>query len=372
MTYERVRAWAVAAMLSMVLGVAGTAGAAVERPAGALTASGWTTVATATPSTVSRGGRVSLVVDVTSATARTAIVDVRIFDGSTRRFRKYWGPVAFAAGQKRSFTTSWTVPSAEPLRVHSVRLLRYSKGFAKLLHRNSSAETFTVQAASTSDRFTLRPAGSSLPSDGWCADHVRPAREVRAGNRAFNATRGSNPTLGGPVFGRVTGNFVGTTDEIIQWAACKWGFDEDAVRAEAAIESWWRATELNDWTTDASRCAPNHCPGADGRPGECPKSYNLYGTAYFFFKDAFPSTARSTAYALDYALAVHRNCFEGNETWLNTVERGKTYAKGDYWGCVGRWNAGRWWNSTAVNYVNRVKGYLSQRIWTTQSFLDHG
>ena len=73
MTYERVRAWATAAMLSMVLGVAGTAGAAVERPAGALTASGWTTVATATPSTFSRGGRVSLVVDVTSATATVRV-----------------------------------------------------------------------------------------------------------------------------------------------------------------------------------------------------------------------------------------------------------------------------------------------------------
>ena len=36
-----------------------------------------------------------------------------------------------------------------------------------------------------------------------------------------------------------TGNFTGTTDEIIQWAACKWGFDENTLRAQVAKESYW-------------------------------------------------------------------------------------------------------------------------------------
>ena len=39
---------------------------------------------------------------------------------------------------------------------------------------------------------------------------------------------------------RVDGNFTGTTDEILQWGACKWGFDEDLVRAIAATETWWK------------------------------------------------------------------------------------------------------------------------------------
>ena len=38
----------------------------------------------------------------------------------------------------------------------------------------------------------------------------------------------------------VTGNFVGTTDEIFSWAACKWGIDEDTIRAVAVQESEWR------------------------------------------------------------------------------------------------------------------------------------
>ena len=43
-------------------------------------------------------------------------------------------------------------------------------------------------------------------------------------------------------YARVTGNFTGTTDQIIQWAACKWGIDEDIVRAQAAKESGWHQT----------------------------------------------------------------------------------------------------------------------------------
>ena len=52
--------------------------------------------------------------------------------------------------------------------------------------------------------------------------------------------------MGDPWFDRVTGNFTGTTDEIIQWAACKWGFDEDLIRAQTAKESWWFQSSVGD------------------------------------------------------------------------------------------------------------------------------
>ena len=45
---------------------------------------------------------------------------------------------------------------------------------------------------------------------------------------------------------RVTGNFTGTTDEIIQWVACKWGVDEDAVRAQIIKESYWYQSNVGD------------------------------------------------------------------------------------------------------------------------------
>ena len=48
----------------------------------------------------------------------------------------------------------------------------------------------------------------------------------------------------------ITGDFTGTTQEILKWAACKWGIDQDVVFAQAAVESWWQQTELGDWTTN--------------------------------------------------------------------------------------------------------------------------
>ena len=78
--------------------------------------------------------------------------------------------------------------------------------------------------------------GGALPADAACAAAVRGATEIRPGNAGYNAT-----TWGAwsPTFPRSTGSFTGTTDEIIQWAACKWGFDEDTLRAQVAKESWW-------------------------------------------------------------------------------------------------------------------------------------
>jgi hypothetical protein len=47
------------------------------------------------------------------------------------------------------------------------------------------------------------------------------------------------------VFGRVDGQFTGTTDEIIQWAAAKWGLPDNLIRAEAVVESYWYQDNRN-------------------------------------------------------------------------------------------------------------------------------
>jgi autotransporter family porin len=59
-------------------------------------------------------------------------------------------------------------------------------------------------------------------------------------------------------------------------------------------------------------------------------------------------------------------------TWLNTVERGRDYAAGDMWGCLGRWFSGRWHTAPAEEYIASVGDYLAQRVWETPSFIgDH-
>jgi len=166
-------------------------------------------------------------------------------------------------------------------------------------------------------------------------------------NAVPNATRG---TRANTTFARVDGNFVGTTDEILQWVACKWGIDEDVVRAQIAKESWWRMDAVGD-------------NGESFGLGQVRVPY--HGTA--FVDD---NAKRSSAYNVDYTYAVWRSCFEGNEGWLNTVERGATYAAGDLKGCLGVWFSGRWYTDPAKQYIAAVDDYLAQRIWATPNFIN--
>jgi hypothetical protein len=210
--------------------------------------------------------------------------------------------------------------------------------------------------------------GGTLPTGAQCADAVRaaPRPEIRAGNATANATT----WRADPVYPRADGAFTGSTDDIIRWAACKWGFDEDVLRAQVVRESYWHQRTLGDWTTDASRCAPGHGIGVDGRAGQCPESVGLMQVRGPYLPGSIVGATASSAYNLDVALAVWRSCYDGEETWLNNVERGRTYAAGDAWGCVGRWLAGRWYTAAALTYIGEVQTLLAQRAWTTTIFVN--
>jgi hypothetical protein len=394
-------------------------------PAAAATVSAGGFTTGASPVSVRRGTNATITVAVTASTARAALVDVEVYDGAGRQVaQRFWDSQQFSAGTARSFALTWAVPANQATGSYRVDVGVFKVGWSQLYHWNSGATavqvtastpptttptttpapttttrpttttappvtttttvrpttttvrptTTTVRPTTTttppSGRFATLPPGSTLPTDAQCAARVRPAAEIRPQNAAPNARRGSADPSQPGLYGRVTGNFVGTTDEIIQWAACKWGFDEDVVRAQTAKESWWTQGAGGDLTSNPSNCPPGHGLGVDGHPGQCPESYGVQQVRYPYWGWAFMDAIDSTAYNLDVALAARRNCFEGNETWLNTVERGRDYAKGDLWGCVGLWFSGRWYTGPSVTYINEVQSYLNQRIWTTQAFKD--
>ena len=220
--------------------------------------------------------------------------------------------------------------------------------------------------ASTSGRFTTLPPGSALPDEAECAARVRRSSwEPRPENHVANQTnvyaRGGRLS-GNALYGygqRVTGNFTGTTDEIIQWGACKWGIDEDIVRAQAVRESYWVQSTLGD-------CRGGTIPDTNG----CQsvgllqvKGANLPPT----HQGTWPYAYQSTAFNVDYTYAVWRACYEGKEDWLEN-----DYGPGDPWGCIGRWYSGTWYGSskqgTSQEYIRRVKDILANRVWLSPDF----
>jgi hypothetical protein len=225
----------------------------------------------------------------------------------------------------------------------------------------STAPPVTPVAPGT--HFGTLPPGAALPSDAACAAAVRPAAELRPDNATANATRGTDPH---DTYPRVTGAYTGTTDEILQWVACKWGIDEDIVRAQIAKESSWHQSVGGDLTTDQQLCHPAKRTGS----GTCPESIGLGQVRYQYHGEAFEdeNAIRSSAYNVDYTYAVWRSCYEGELGWLNTVDRGATYVAGDVWGCLGVWFSGRWRTSPALTYIAAVQQYLADRIWEQAYF----
>jgi hypothetical protein len=215
---------------------------------------------------------------------------------------------------------------------------------------------------------TLLP-GSALPSDETCAGKVESTPEPVPANARYNSTAGQrrlpdtffdaasdDPRAITGIAPRVSGRYTGTTAEIMEWVACKWGIDENLVRAQAWVESSWRQAMTGDWTSDPARCVPGHEPGVDGRPGSCPESWGLLQVRYHYLSGAFPDAISSTAFNADTAYAVWRACYEGYELWLRADSApGYVYRAGDAWGCIGRWYSGAWYTPEARRYIDCVK-----------------
>jgi hypothetical protein len=142
----------------------------------------------------------------------------------------------------------------------------------------------------------------------------------------------------------VTGQYRGTTDEILQWAARKWGFDPDLFRAVAYVESRWKMSAVGDG-------------GLSFGIFQMKKTYHC----------CVPLSSKYTAFNADYYGAILRAYFDGRQTWLNDVERGERYDAGDIWGSVGAWYAGRWRTDEAMGYIRSVQRVLKREPWRERS-----
>lgn len=207
---------------------------------------------------------------------------------------------------------------------------------------------------------------------------------------------------------RVSGRFTGTTDEIFQWAACKWGLSDNLLRGMAVRESTWfqvlhftdgqcywnrgcgdafsgpnadTVTYCNglatsgghDYQTDTNSASAGKYPYTPAA-GMCPKTFSILGImswenpawvapapAYAQNQNGtFPFTRDSTAAAADYLAGYIRGCYNGWIHWLGPA--------GDMNGCVGAWYAGNWHSADGDAYAGRVQTEITNLTWLQPSF----
>ena len=201
-------------------------------------------------------------------------------------------------------------------------------------------------------RSPTRPPGCPTLGDREAAARVdRTEAEKRPENAAANRRRprpaelkrfrDANDFVPRGYAARVTGDFAGSTDDVIEWAAWKWGIDEDLLRAQALHESVWRN-------------------GARGDDGLSLGVMQLKRTVH---RGTAPLSALSTAFNLDYYGAVFRYYYDGRARWLGREERGEPYRAGDQWGSIGAHYAGRWHTAEAESYISNVRRLLEERAW---------
>jgi hypothetical protein len=184
-------------------------------------------------------------------------------------------------------------------------------------------------------------AGSSGGSSGGTGEclGVPAYPEVRWQNSTTNQTRGRRtdpnaffgPTGWRSYYDRIDGNCVGSTEQILEWAAKKWGFDQlgypDLAKAIGVTETWWLNSHI----------------GPYGEVG----ILQVYPT---YWPDSGPASW-STAYAADYAMAVIRSHYDG-ASWLGNATRGDLRGSVSAWNCGCAYNGWNWYGNTVFNYVN--------------------
>ena len=200
---------------------------------------------------------------------------------------------------------------------------------------------------------SVKEPGTDPLTDAEAAARVKQTKwEPRRENAQENQRRPGDEQLEGfrrrseMVYRRhVTGRYRGTTDEILQWAARKWGFDPDLFRAVAAVESYWKMSAVGDG-------------GLSFGIFQMKKTYHCCP----------PLSSKYTAFNADYYGAILRAYYDGRQRWLNDVERGERYRAGDVWASVGSWYAGRWRTSAALGYIRRVQQTLRDEPWRERWF----
>jgi hypothetical protein len=254
----------------------------------------------------------------------------------------YWNQlqvdgVSVWAGTGNCIWNSTTVANG----THTLKVRAFQKGgtvpvgtaSVSVVVSNSSASP-TPAASSTPmpttvpKHFSTLAYRATLPSDSQCTTWVKglPIAEHAPANIAFNVPPPggvpsyfySNPTpFKGDTqsvadFAGVKGDFTGSTDEIMRWAACRYGVDEDVVRAQGMTESNWDQGEPGDKRTTQYQCVQpgftalwnTTIPEPDGSHVSCAnccyQSWSLWQTKVYYETTTWPMIMQSTSFAADY------------------------------------------------------------------------
>jgi hypothetical protein len=208
---------------------------------------------------------------------------------------------------------------------------------------------------------TLHP--EERPANATANEDTPSESQLRAFRDAKNSA-GESAVRWNPLFAYVTGRPGITrpsTDDLIQWAAHKWGIPEDLIRAQMTVESDLDMGKLGDRRAVGARWYAQYPPSA--RVVGADDVYESMGIAQVkWIPDGSvgagtePLRRQSTAFNLEFYAASLRYYYDGLCTWC-----GPSYRAGQAWNSVGAWFSPHpWGNAQALGYVRDVQRILRE------------
>jgi hypothetical protein len=208
---------------------------------------------------------------------------------------------------------------------------------------------------------------------------------------------------------RIDGQYTGTTEMIIRWAACKWGMDEDMIRAQATAEhgTWIQWNAGGDERHLINQCQAGNNPDHNSTnlwgyliSKACYQSWSIWQTKVVYSSPesgawtTWPAMNESTAFAVDYRYGYQRSCMNGDRSgffnqqgtgraYLTDVENAKDNPNSEsphkFWNpvtgayatnleyiefaCLGAHYSGRWMDPNALLYLEKVLNYWRKKVW---------
>jgi hypothetical protein len=165
-----------------------------------------------------------------------------------------------------------------------------------------------------------------------------------------------------------------STDDLIQWAAHKWGIPENWLRAEYVVESYWNQFNLGD---DTKVSSPWY--GLYPYQSRVPHTTNVYQSLGISQVRWIPDGSlepgteplrwESTAFNLDEQAAKIRFYYD-NPSGARSSWGDPTYAPCEEWRSIGGWyRPYPWGNAGQAGYIASVRVDLDRRQWASSSFL---
>lgn len=216
------------------------------------------------------------------------------------------------------------------------------------------------------------PVSTTTPSADCLG--VQRYTEIRPTNTQWNNNAGVKPNPlyrewiegFGPYYDKIDGLGCvgGTTEQILEWAALKWGLDKipgsskDLMKALAVQESDWYARIRGDY----EECLQDWCYPSPGFYGLDYQTTGITAVKRTSWADSWPSSQNSTAFAADWTGAALKAYYDGAIPWAIGT-------KGNLTRTIGAWYCGCD-DGGGDAYAASVLNSLSTREWEQSFFKD--